>query len=268
MIIRVLPELEQRDQWIRFCQRETPYCYVRQPDSLVDFQSSFLTITQLNGGIRDGRDAIKYSIGSRGSVEPAWLFIKRCDFSLKRMLAGLQQLEFNGNARDNSLRGLIRDVTVRKFFSKEKALISPTTLATLEPVRTLPQQWGLHQICALLANNQVRDLRRHLDNPRLPAAQALVLREDPVQAPPSRPGITQQSPANTGLIIQSEADNGLSAIAQILNTPCAPISSLQLLLELVEAPQRWQLHQQKSRILLARDDRLYCSFIPRLMAST
>ncbi len=272
MIIRVLSELEQPDQWIRFCQRENPYCYIKQPDSLVDFQTSFLTLTQLDGSIRDGRDAIKYSIGSRSSVEPAWLFIKHCNFSLKRMLAGLQQLEFNGNARDNSLRGLIRDVTVRKFFSKEKALISPTTLATLEPVRRRPQRWNLHDICALLANNQFSDLRRHLDTPRLPSAPPLSLAADPEQANFTPLGITQQAhghtgSSNAGETNAGETNKGLSAASPNLTTPCASISPLQLILELIEAPQRWQLHQHHSRFLLARDERLHCSFIPQLMVS-
>ncbi|MCW9053889.1 MAG: hypothetical protein OQJ91_16480 [Motiliproteus sp.] len=159
MIIRILPRLDNRQQWIEFCRREVPYCFVEQPDTLVDFQSSHLVITLLNQQVRNGRDAVKYSIGSRQSVEPAWHFIKACEFSLDYMVNGLEAIEFRGNARDNSQAGLIEDVNIRKFFAKEQAVISPAFLGPLDRLNHVPEHWDIHLSCRILANNQFRDLR-------------------------------------------------------------------------------------------------------------
>ncbi|MEH6625407.1 MAG: hypothetical protein V7739_03105 [Motiliproteus sp.] len=159
MIIRILPSLNDRQQWIEFCRREAPYCFVEQPDTLVDFQSTHLVITLLNKQVRNGKEAVKYSIGSRQSVEPAWHFIKACRFSLEHMVQGLEDIEFMGNVRDNSHSGFIPDVNIRQFFAKEQAVISPAFLGELEPLSKTPEHWELHQCCRLLANGQFQDLR-------------------------------------------------------------------------------------------------------------
>ncbi|MFT6916464.1 MAG: hypothetical protein ACJAWL_002799 [Motiliproteus sp.] len=163
MIIRVLDSLSNRQQWIDFCRRERPYCFIRDPDSLVDFQSSHLLISLLNNQVRHGQQAIKYSIGSRHSIAPAWHFIKACDFDLPRMVELLQSQAFEGNARDNSRNnarlGLRPDISIRKFFAKERALISPSFLGPLEPLLRTPDFWDLHSICRVLANQQFTDLR-------------------------------------------------------------------------------------------------------------
>ncbi len=159
MIIRILPSLNDRQQWIEFCRREVPYCFVEQPDTLVDFQSTHLVITLLNKQVRNGKEAVKYSVGSRQSVEPAWHFIKACRFSLDYMVQGLQDIEFMGNVRDNSQSGFLPDVNIRQYFAKEQAVISPAFLGELEPLPHYPQQWELHQCCRLLANQQFQNLR-------------------------------------------------------------------------------------------------------------
>ena len=166
MIIPVLPSLCNRQQWIAFCRRERPYCYVREPDTLVDMQSTFLIISLLNEQVRDGRQATKYSIGIRSSLEPAWQFIKACRFDLGCMVDGLQQVRFDGNARDNSRFRAADNVSIRKFFSKEAAILSPGSIGPLEPLQELPQRWTRLHLCQLLANRQFDDLRAEQ---RLPA---------------------------------------------------------------------------------------------------
>ncbi|WP_207062021.1 hypothetical protein [Motiliproteus sp. SC1-56] len=155
----MLPQLSSAPEWIAFCRRETPYCFVEQPDCLVDFQSNHLVITLLNRQVRNGKEAIKYSIGSAQSIEPAWNFIKACQFDLGYMVQGLEQVNFEGNARDNSGFPALQGIGIRKFFAKERAVISPAVLGVLEPLKTLPEHWDLHNVCRLLANRQVLDLR-------------------------------------------------------------------------------------------------------------
>lgn len=159
MNIRVLDSLQTRQQWIEFCRREHPYCFVRHPDVLVDFQSNHLQLTLLNRQVRHGQQALKYSVGSRSSVAPAWQFIKACQFDLRRMIELLQQQEFEGNARDNAALGLIRNVTIRQFFAKERSVISPAFLGPLAPLIEQPTFWDLHSVCRLLSNQQFDDLR-------------------------------------------------------------------------------------------------------------
>lgn len=179
MIIRVLDNLSNRQQWIDFCRRDRPYCFIRHPDSLVDFQTSHLLISLLNRQVRHGQQAIKYSIGARHSIAPAWHFIKACEFDLQRMIELLQSQEFNGNARDNARLGLRPDISIRKFFAKERALVSPSFLGPLEPLQKIPAFWDLHSTCRLLASQQFTDLR--CDSPdtaacdKQPSSQSLLL---------------------------------------------------------------------------------------------
>ncbi|WP_421864669.1 hypothetical protein [Motiliproteus sp.] len=183
MNIRVLDSLQTRQQWIEFCRREQPYCFVRQPDVLVDFQSNHLQLTLLNRQVRHGQQALKYSIGSRTSVAPAWQFIKACQFDLCRMIELLQQQDFDGNARDNAALGLIRNITIRQFFAKERSVISPAFLGPLTPLTSVPEFWDLHSCCRLLANRQFDDLRcdsrSHPSQGPNPRALLLALIEQP-----------------------------------------------------------------------------------------
>lgn len=159
MIIRILPSLRNRKEWIDFCSRKKPYCYVEDPSTLVDFQSTNLIITLTPNGLRDGRQAIKYSIGSPQTIQPAWDFIKGCRFDLTYMIDGLETIDFASNARDNHYLGFCPDANVRKFFNKESAIISPETLGILNPLIQLPHDWAHNHILRLLANEQYSDFR-------------------------------------------------------------------------------------------------------------
>ena len=159
MNIRCLPHLNTREAWLAFCQREVSYCFTEQPEALVDFQTTYLMVTLLDGSVRHGKQATKYSLGSKTSMEPAWNFIKACDFNLETMINGLNQVNFDGNVRDNSLLKAHTDLTVRKFFSKERAIISPGHLCRLYPVLEAEEHWDLHHLRRLLANGQFQDMR-------------------------------------------------------------------------------------------------------------
>ncbi|GGO87444.1 hypothetical protein GCM10011348_40650 [Marinobacterium nitratireducens] len=158
MLIRVLPALDCRAHWIDFCRRDSSYCFIESPQALVEFQTSYLQITHLAGAHLDGRQAVKYSLGARYSVEPAWALIRACDWKLTTILAGLEQLDFSGNVRDNSLLGVHTDLTVRKFFAKDRRLGSPSRLGLLEPLDCTPSIWNADALARLLANGQWRDL--------------------------------------------------------------------------------------------------------------
>ncbi|MBV1789638.1 hypothetical protein KQ940_16410 [Marinobacterium sp. D7] len=154
MIIRVLPELENRDQWLSFLRREQPYCLVEQPECLVDFQTHFLQLTLFR---QDHRDPERYTLGSRNSMQPAWDLIRGCNWSLSAIIDGLSQLDFGSNVRDNSLLGLHGDVSVRKRFASERTLLPPTASGLFKPLNRLPDQWSGDTLCRLLANEQWRD---------------------------------------------------------------------------------------------------------------
>lgn len=180
MIIPVLPQLHSRSEWIAFCRRETPYCYVEYPECLVDMQTTYLQLTLFSTGMQ-GRDATKYSLGSRVSVEPVWQLIKSCDWQLKRILEGLESMDFSSNVRDNSLLKVHTDITVRKSFSKERTLIGPSTLGSLHPVIDEPAVWDGAMLARLLANLQFRQYRSGPDNSSQADANSLLL--DIIQTP-------------------------------------------------------------------------------------
>ncbi len=159
MLIRVLPALNHRDHWIGLCQRESPYCFVETPECLVDFQTGFLQITQLGGAVRDGREAVKFSLGSRHSLEPAWALVKACGWRLDRLIEGLESLDFRSNVRDNSLLGVHTDLSVRRYFARERHISSPSHLGLLTPLQHTPDLWDSHNLCRLLANDQWQDLQ-------------------------------------------------------------------------------------------------------------
>lgn len=121
MLIRILPSLETREAWLIFLNREVPYCLVDDLAVLVDFQHTFLQVTQLNN---EDFDPIRYTLGARSSMEPAWQLIKGCNWSLKKLIDGLNTLNFNSNARDNSGFSLPKDISVRKSFANEPRLLS------------------------------------------------------------------------------------------------------------------------------------------------
>ncbi|MBY4678739.1 hypothetical protein [Marinobacterium arenosum] len=173
MIIPVLPELNSRAQWIAFCRRETPYCFVATPECLVDMQTSYLQLTLLSD-IPDGKQPVKYSLGSRLSVEPVWQLIKGCQWNLATIIEGLEALDFRSNVRDNSLLGVHTDLTVRKFFAKERPLIAPSSIGLLQPLHEAPPIWSARPLMALLANGQYQDLQGRAGSPAPPVAQLLL----------------------------------------------------------------------------------------------
>lgn len=158
MIIRVLPNLNSRAAWIDFCRREVPYCFVEDPACLVDFQSTHLQITLLPDGCQE-KDAIKYSIGSRTSVEPAWSLIRACNWELGRIIHGLEQMDFGSNVRDNSLLGVHTELTARKFFARERSLTTPSALGLLKPLDGPPAEWNNDTLLRLISHHQYRGLR-------------------------------------------------------------------------------------------------------------
>jgi len=192
MIIRVLPELENRDQWLSFLRREQPYCLVEQPECLVDFQTHFLQLTlfhPLNDQGRSNplsnplsnnsqRDPERYTLGSRNSMQPAWDLIRGCNWSLSTIIEGLAQLDFGGNVRDNSLLGLHGDVSVRKRFASERSLLPPSASGLLQPLKTLPEQWSGDALCRLLANEQWRDWQAESNERISPRALLLELQQN------------------------------------------------------------------------------------------
>jgi len=175
MLIRVLPALDSRARWIDFCRRETRQAFVEAPQLLIDFQTGYLQITRLDGNILDGREAIKYSLGTRHSPEPAWALIRACRWDLATLLEGLEQLDFRGNVRDNSLLGIHTDLTVRKFFAKDRHLGSPSRLGLLVPLPAAPEFWSTEALCRLLANGQWHDLQNG-DGTDTPDPDSLLLR--------------------------------------------------------------------------------------------
>lgn len=181
MVIRILPSLCNRQEWIDFCSRETSYCYIETPATLVDFQTSILAITLLNDELRNGRQAIKYSIGSAQTIEPAWNFIKGCQFDLGFMVQGLEAIDFSGNARDNFSLGFTPEANIRKFYNKEQSIISPNTVGVLPWLTEAPRHWCFKDLLRLLANQQFTDLRSeqaHLATEQTdsPDAETLLLR--------------------------------------------------------------------------------------------
>lgn len=174
MIVRVLPQLESREEWIAFCRREVPYCLVDTPACLVDFQSHFLQLTLFNQP-----EPIRYTLGSRRSMDPAWQLIKRCDWSLKTLAAGLETLDFGGNVRDNDLLGVHTDLSARRSRPRDLHLHAPGCSESLPPLQTLPSRWDSLTLKRMLANRQYRDWRSEQDEATLgPAAVLLDLLEN------------------------------------------------------------------------------------------
>lgn len=131
MNIAVYPCLESKEDWLIFFRREHPYCLIDTPSTLVDFQSTFLQLTCFKP---NEEDAVRYTLGSRSSLEPAWQLIKGCGWSLRSVIEGLESLNFNTNVRDNSAFKIPSELSVRKSFAKEPRLcrfIKPTVSKTL-----------------------------------------------------------------------------------------------------------------------------------------
>ena len=158
MHIPVLNQLETRTEWISFFRRERSYAYLTHPLCLIDLQTTFLQITLLEEDMLDGRQATKYSLGSKSSIEPIWKMIKACNWQLSAIISGLDELSFGSNARDNAFPDIHRELTVRKFFAKDKQLLAPSLIGPLEPLLATPEIWDLKAVCRLLSNGQFSDI--------------------------------------------------------------------------------------------------------------
>ncbi len=158
MIIRVLPQLETRAEWMAFCRRESPYCLVDTPACLVDFQTHFLQLTLFLD-----KGPVRYTLGSRRSIDPAWQLIKRCNWSLKAILEGLDTLDFGSNVRDNELLGIHTDLSARRSFPRDPHLNAPDSSALLTPLTGFPSHWNGVTLQRLLVSGQFRDWRLEQD---------------------------------------------------------------------------------------------------------
>lgn len=141
-----------------FCRRELPYCFVESPECLIDFQSTFLKITLLPKNTLV-HDAVKYSLGSRTSMEPVWRLIKGCNWDLHAMIRGLQEMDFGSNVRDNSLLKAHTELSARKYFTRERCIVAPTSIGLLEPLMAMPDIWDAATITRLISNQQFEQLR-------------------------------------------------------------------------------------------------------------
>lgn len=179
MIIRVLPELESRDAWLAFMRREQPYCLIERPQCLVDFQTHYLQLTLFPHPELAHRDPVRYSLGSRQSMQPAWNLVRGCHWSLRQVIEGLEQLDFSSNVRDNSLLKLHGDLTVRKRFVRETRLIAPAASGLLHPLIRLPKAFSVLDLSRLLANRQFQDWRAESAGAPSPQACLLALEQQP-----------------------------------------------------------------------------------------
>jgi len=175
MKIPILKSLESREQWLSFSAQETPYAYISSPLALVDFQTSFIMVTDINKNLRDGRRAKKFSIGAKLSNDPAWALIESSQWSLKVLLDKLNSLDFSSNVRDNSALNVHGDLTVRQFFSKDKCIISPLLLVQLAPLQKSPSAWFLNDVKRLLSCEQYKELKWLVKDPQLNSIKAVLM---------------------------------------------------------------------------------------------
>ncbi|WP_151705531.1 hypothetical protein [Nitrincola alkalilacustris] len=175
MIIRVLPELENREQWLAFMRRDMPYCLVENPECMLDFQTTFLQLTLFP----QTSDPVRYTLGSRRSMEPAWNLIKGCGWRLSVVLEGVKKLDFSSNVRDNHLLQLQGELTARKSFPRDRHMIAPSASGLLHPVAQYPESWDHQLVSRLLANRQYRALQLNLAEHHAPEQMMLSLQQEP-----------------------------------------------------------------------------------------
>lgn len=149
-MIPILAELEQRDQWIAFFQRERAYAQIKQPHCRVDLQTSYLQITRL-----DTSAALRYTLGSRVSIEPLWQLLSRCNWSLKIILEGLESLEPGANLRDKAESTWQPDLSVRRSIAREQHLYSDAPLGCWPQPSTQAKIDSLNQACSWIAWHKI-----------------------------------------------------------------------------------------------------------------
>lgn len=124
MMIPILPELESREQWIGFFQRERPYAQVRRPNCRVDLQTTYLQITCF------GAQPVRFTLGSKTTLEPVWQIISRCHWSLSNIIAGLEGIESGRSVRDRGVSDWSPDLSVRRSIPREQQLYTEESLGT------------------------------------------------------------------------------------------------------------------------------------------
>lgn len=159
MMIPILPELENREQWLSFLRRERPYAQVQRPRARVDLQSSYLQITLFTG---PDESPLRYTLGAPHSVAPVWTLLEGCHWSLSKILSGLNSLAFSSNARDNHLAGWSSEMTLRQSRPNEPGLFWSEQLG-LYPQQDLHAPAGsLAWVSALIGNGKYHDWQSQL----------------------------------------------------------------------------------------------------------
>ncbi len=158
MMIPVLTELENRQQWLEFLRRERPYAQLKTPSCRVDLQSTYLQITLLSS---NNGSPLRYTLGSRNSIEPVWQLISRCNWSLTEITDGLESMAFTGNARDSKNADWDSDLSVRRSVPREPGLITEQSLGVFKKPDKSQTTLDIEGLIAYLAWN-----RAELDSDR------------------------------------------------------------------------------------------------------
>jgi len=152
MMIPILSELEARNQWVEFFQREQSYAQVKRPNCRIALQATYLQLTRL-----DLPQPIRYTLGSRSSIEPVWDLISRCDWSLKALVEGLDGLALGASVRELSGRDWSADLSVRRSIPREQQLYTEAELgAWSAPSKTMRLD-SLNAICSVIAWRKISD---------------------------------------------------------------------------------------------------------------
>jgi len=157
MMIPILNELEQRQQWIDFLQRERAYAQVKQPGCRVDLQSSYLQITRL-----DTASPLRYTLGSRVSIEPIWELLNRCHWSLKVILEGLESIEPGANMRDTVKPNWAPDLSVRRSIVREAHLYTDAPLGCWPQPRVSEKIETLNAALSYIAWRKIENWQSNL----------------------------------------------------------------------------------------------------------
>ncbi len=95
-------------------------------------------------------------------MEPVWRLIKSCNWDLKVIIEGIEKMDFSSNVRDNSILKVHTDLSARKFFSRERCLVSPQAIGVLKPLASVPEIWDRHVLNRLISNGQFKALQSEI----------------------------------------------------------------------------------------------------------
>lgn len=148
MMIPILPQLESRQEWVAFFQRERPYAQVREPNCRVDLQTTYLQITRL------GAQPMRFTLGSKTTLEPVWQIISRCNWSLQTILNGLEGLDNGTTVRDRPITEWSPDLSVRRSIPREQHLYTEVPLGSWPKPKRDQQCETIADILARVAWNE------------------------------------------------------------------------------------------------------------------